>query len=176
MRRFELTCVSTGSAALAALDEHVPDLIILDHILADGERGLTFLPLLKELAAHVPVIVISGTLDVPEKLRALQGPKSAHYTLEKPVGLLELESTVAEALRHCGFGETVAQLRSLERAEKLGSTEPERRFTDRLARQHVLANRLRRNPDERPNVSELAREFGVDRHTIRRDLSDLEKR
>ncbi len=176
LRGYLLTCVSTGTAALAALDEALPDVIILDHILADGERGTESLPKPKDAAPHVPAIVISGTLDITKKLQALQGPKSAHYTLEKPVGLVELEATVAEALKDCGLGETVASLKSLERAEKIGTGEPERRFTERLARQHEIAKRLRADPDKKPNVSALAREFGVDRHTIRRDLEDLASR
>ena len=176
LRGYLLTCVSTGTAALAALEEAVPDLIFLDHILADGERGIYFLPKLKGAAAHVPIIVISGTLDITKKLQALQGPRSAHYTLEKPVGLVELEATVEEALKDCGLGETVASLKSLERAEKIGTGGPERRFTERLARQHEIAKRLRAATDEKPSVSALAREFGVDRHTIRRDLDDLTSR
>jgi len=176
LRGYRLTCVSTGTSALESLGDHVPDLIILDHVLGDGERGVDFLPKLKDLAAHVPVIVISGTLDIRKKLQALQGPKSAHYTLEKPVGLVELEATVEEALKECGLGQTVAALQSLERAEKIGSGEPERRFTERLARQHEIAKRLQAGSDEKPNVSALAREFGVDRHTIRRDLEDIAAR
>lgn len=176
LRGYRLTCVSTGSSALESLRKELPDVILLDNILAEGERGIDFLPKLKAVAAHVPVIVISGTLDIHLKLQALQGPMSAHYTLEKPVGLVELESTVEEALKHCGLGETVAALQSLERAEKIGTGEPERRFTERLARQHEISNRLRENPDETPNVSALAREFGVDRHTIRRDLEDIGSR
>jgi DNA-binding NtrC family response regulator len=176
LRGYRITCVSTVTAALDSLAEHLPDVIILDHILADGERGIDFLPKLKTVAAHVPVIVISGTLDMQKKLQALQGPRSAHYTLEKPVGLLELEATVEEALRECGLGETVASLRSLERAEKISTGEPERRFTERLARQHEIARRLRDSPGDAPNVSALAREFKVDRHTIRRDLEDIANR
>ncbi len=176
LRGYQLTCVGTGTAALEALAESLPDVIILDHVLADGERGVDFLPRIKEAAAHVPVIVISGTLDIAKKLQALQGPKSAHYTLEKPVGLFELEATVEEALKECGVGETVASLKSLERAEKIGTGEPERRFTERLARQHEIAKRLREAPEEKPNVSALAREFGVDRHTVRRDLEDIAAR
>ena len=70
----------------------------------------------------------------------------------------------------------LVSLQSLERAEKIGTGAPERRFTERLARQHEIAKRLRTTPDETPNVSALAREFGVDRHTIRRDLDDIATR
>jgi DNA-binding NtrC family response regulator len=175
LRGYRLNCVSNASAAIKQLDEQLPDLILLDHILADGERGTDFLPRLKEVAAHVPVIIISGTLDIQGKLNALQGPDAAHYVIEKPVDLDELEQTVRTALEQCGLGETIRSLRSLERAEKIEANEPERRFTERLARQHELLNRLRRE-NQRPNISHLAREFDVSRKTIIRDLHDLIQR
>src|ERR1700722_11848424 len=119
LRGYRLTCVSNGGAALAALAQTRPDLILLDNILEQGDKGVDFLPRLKDAAAHVPVIVISGTLKVREKIAALQGPRSAHYVLEKPVDLDELDRTVEIALTECGLGETVRALQSLERAEKI---------------------------------------------------------
>lgn len=175
LRGYRLTCVATGSAALKAIGETKPDLVILDNILDDGEKGLEFLPKLKSVAAHVPVIMISGTLQIRERLAALQGPRSAHYVLEKPVDLDELDRTVEIALTECGMGEAIRALQSLERAEKIESSEPDRRFTERLARQHELIKRLRGSA-ERPNISSLSREFTVSRKTIIRDLQDLIRR
>jgi DNA-binding NtrC family response regulator len=175
LRGYRLTCVSTGHAALAAIAETRPDLIILDNVLDEGEKGLDFLPKLKNVAAHVPVIMISGTLQIREKLAALQGPRSAHYILEKPVDLDELDRTVEIALTECGLGETIAALQSLERAEKIESSEPDRRFTDRLARQHQIIQLLR-GASDRPNISSLSRDFNVSRKTIIRDLQDLIRR
>src|SRR5438876_10966312 len=73
---YRLTCVTTGTAALKVLERDLPDLILLDHVLENGEVGTKFLPLLKQTAAHVPVIIISGTLGLDEQLVALQGPDS----------------------------------------------------------------------------------------------------
>jgi len=175
LRGYRLTCVSTGSAALEAIQETKPDLIILDNILGDGQKGIEFLPKLKSVAAHVPVIMISGTLQIREKLAALQGPRSAHYILEKPVDLDELDKTVEIALTECGMGEAIRALQSLERAEKTVFSEPDRRFTERLARQHEMIKRLR-GSTERPNISGLSREFNVSRKTIIRDIQDLIRR
>lgn len=166
----EVACNRTEALALVAA--RVPDLVILDHVLGDGDTGLSLLPELKRVAAHVPVIVVSGTLAIADQIRALSGPNSAHYVIEKPVDLDVLESTVSTALRECGLGEAVAALRSLERAELIESGDRERLFTERLARQHALLNRLR-TATEKPNLSQLAKEFGVDRRSIRRDLHDL---
>jgi DNA-binding NtrC family response regulator len=175
LRGYRLVCVANATAALEALPEAKPDLILLDNVLTEGERGIDFLPKLRTAAAHVPVVVISGTLKIREKLNALQGPRSAHYVLEKPVDLDELDRTVEIALTECGMGETIRALQSLEQAEKIESSEPDRRFTERLARQHDLLMRLRGSND-RPNISALAREYGVARKTIIRDVRDLIQR
>lgn len=175
LRGFSLTCVTNAAAAVSALREHVPDVILLDHVLAGEETGVDLLPKLKDVAAHVPVVIISGTLDIHGKLAALQGPHAAHYVIEKPVDLDELERTIHTALEECGVGETIRSLRSLERAEKIEANEPERRFTERLARQHELLKQLRRETG-RPNISHLARDYRVSRKTILRDLHDLIQR
>lgn len=175
LRGYHLTCVSSITSALKVLDDARPDLIILDNILADGERGTELLPQLKQAAAHVPVIMISGTLGVRDQISVLQGPRAAHYVLEKPVDLNELDRMVEIALTECGFAETVAALQSLERAEKIDTSEPDRRFTARLARQHEIVKQLR-GVKERPNISGLARDFNVSRKTVIRDLQDLIRR
>ncbi len=162
----------SATEALAVVARRVPELILLDHLLAGGETGLAFLPQLKAIAAHVPVIVISGTLAISEQLRALSGANSAYYVIEKPVDLDELERTVSTALRNCGLGEAVAAVRSLQRAELIEAGDRERLFTERLARHHALLNQLR-GTTAKPNLSQWAQEFGVDRRSIRRDLQDL---
>ena len=175
LRGFRVTTVATASAALKEIENSIPDLILLDHILAEGEKGTEFIPRLKALAAHVPIVVISGTLDIQGQLSALSGPLSAEYILRKPIQLEQLEQVVERALTECGLGETVAMLKSLERAEKIESNEPERLFAERLARQHAILNQTRAT-NQRPNVSALARQFNVARKTIQRDLADLVKR
>ena len=175
LRGYRLTCAASGTTALEQIRRHIPDVIILDHVLADGELGADFLPRLKDAAAHVPVLLISGTLDIRGQLRALQGSRAAHYVLEKPVDLTELRATVQRALDECGLDETVRSLQSLERAEKIEHNDPERRFTERLARQNELLKRLRLTSD-RPNITHLAAEFQVSRKTIHRDLRDLIQR
>ena len=168
----KFTSVTTAKEALAALEESVPNLIILDHILADGDLGTDLLPVLRSNYSHVPVVIVSGTLDIKGQLQALQGPYAAHYVIEKPVDVQTLRSTVQQALDECGVGEAVRSIRSLERAEMIKTNEPERVFAERLARQHELFKRLREGK-ETANVSALSREFNVHRRTISRDLTDL---
>jgi CheY-like chemotaxis protein len=172
LRDYRLTTASSAAGALQCLSEAVPDLIILDHILEGSERGLDFLPRLKAAAGHVPVIVISGSLNVKQQLAALSGPRSAHYALEKPVDLDELERAVEIALTECGMGEVVAWLQALERLDKVDGDEPDRRFTERLARQYDMLKALRLS-GEIPNVSHFSRQYRVSRKTIVRDIREI---
>ena len=174
LAQYRLLAVDTGTAALKLLEQEFPDVIILDHQLANGEKGTEFLPLLKTDLAHVPVILVSGTLDIKGQLNALQGPFSAHYLLEKPVDVQALRDTVAHALEDCGLAETVRSIRSLERAEMLNSKDPERVLAARLGRQVELLKRLR--DGQTANVSRLAQELKVSRRTIARDIQELVQR
>ena len=172
---YRLVRVSTGSEALSRLAQTPPDLLILDHVLDRGELGLDFLPTFKELLPHVPVIIVSGVLEVPQQLKALQGPRRAHYCLPKPVDVHELRRTVEIALRECGQREVVRQFEALERSQRIDALELLSRSTDRLSRQNRILETLR-GSRQRANVSALARQFRVARRTIIRDLQELIRR
>ena len=172
---YDLTRVKTGSAALQALREKPPHLILLDHILDKGELGLEFLPELKELLPYVPIIVVSGVLEVQQQIHALQGPRSAQFCISKPVDLDELRRTIEVALRDCGESEIVRQFEALERSKRVDIEALLSRSTDRLTRQTEI-RRLVGASTERPNVSALARGFRVARRTIIRDLQELIRR
>src|SRR5262245_20017348 len=109
LSKYKLVRVNSGTAALAQIPENRPDLLVLDHVLSDGELGLDFLPEFKELLPFVPIIVVSGALEVHQQIRALQGPRRAHYCLPKPVDVHELKKTVEVALTECGEKELVRQ-------------------------------------------------------------------
>ncbi len=171
----DLIRVTTGSAALAQIPRNPPDLLVLDHILDSGERGLDFLPEFKELLPHVPIIVVSGALEVRQQLQALQGPRRAHYCLPKPVDVKELRAAVTTALTECGKTEVVRQFEALERSRRVDAEELLSRSTDRLSRQNRILEQLGKSTD-RPNISALARQFNVARRTIIRDLQELIRR
>src|SRR6266850_3211816 len=85
LSKYNLVRVTNGSQALARISRDQPDVLVLDHVLSDGELGLDFLPEFKELLPFVPIVVVSGALEVHQQLDALQGPRRAHYVLTKPV-------------------------------------------------------------------------------------------
>ena len=175
LAKYRLVRVKNGSEALARIPRQPPDILILDHVLAEGELGLDFLPGFKELLPHVPVIIVSGALEVRQQMAALQGPRRAHYCLPKPVDVHALRRTVEAALQECGETEMVRQCEALERSHRVDAQELFSRSTDRLARQNHLLDRLGKSK-ERPNISALARQFKVARRTIIRDLQELIRR
>jgi DNA-binding NtrC family response regulator len=172
---YELIRAKTASKALAAVSQTRPDVIILDHVLARGEKGLDFLPELKDLLPYVPIVVVSGALEAHQQMEALQGPRRAHYCLTKPVDLNELVATVETALRECGEAEIVRQFEALERSKRVDIEDLLSRSTDRLSRQTAI-RRMLQGEAGRPNISALARQFKVARRTIIRDLNELIRR
>jgi DNA-binding NtrC family response regulator len=175
LSKYKLTRVQNGSQALAIIAKDPPNVLILDHVLADGELGLSFLPEFKEILPFVPIIIVSGALEVHQQIRALQGPRRAHYCLPKPVDVHELRQTVATALKDCGETEVVRQFEALERAKRADAEDLFSRSTDRLTRQNRIVKMVGKSL-ERPNISALAREFRVARRTIIRDLQELIRR
>jgi DNA-binding NtrC family response regulator len=175
LSKYRLTRVTSGSEALVQIANSPPDAVILDHVLDKGELGLDFLPEFKEILPFVPIIVVSGALEVHQQLEALQGPRRAHFCLTKPVDIRALRRTVETALKECGEKELVRQFEALERSHRTDALDLFSRSTDRLSRQHRICERLGKSSD-RPNISQLAREFGVARRTIIRDLQELIRR
>ena len=175
LSKYQLLRTTTASEALTTIAQGPPDIVLLDHILAEGELGLDYLGELKELVPHVPVIVVSGALEVHERIHALQGPRRAHYCITKPVDLNELAGTIETALLECGEVEIVRQFEALERSKRVDMEELLSRSTERLSRQTQIRQRLA-DTNERPNISALARQFNVARRTIIRDLQELIRR
>jgi DNA-binding NtrC family response regulator len=175
LSKYALVRAKSGTEALKEIPSHRPEAVILDHVLDRGELGLSFLPELKELLPFVPIIVVSGALEVHQQLQALQGPRRAHYCLTKPVDIRLLKRTVETALKECGERELVRQVEALERSHRIDADELFSRSTDRLSRQSHIRDQLARS-SERPNISALAREFRVARRTIIRDLQELIRR
>jgi DNA-binding NtrC family response regulator len=172
---YRLIRVTAARDALKVIAKDPPNLILLDHILAKGDLGLDYLPTLKDLLPHVPIVIVSAVLEVPQQMEALQGPRRAHYCISKPVDLEELKRTIKTALEECGEKEVVRSFEALERSKRIDVEALLSRSTDRLSRQTKICQSLR-GTKERPNISALARDYKVARRTIIRDLQELIRR
>ena len=175
LSRYKLIRASNGTEALEQIPRSRPDVVVLDHVLSEGELGLDFLPELKELLPFVPIIIVSGALEVHQQLSALQGPRRAHYCLTKPVDIHMLQKTVETAVKECGEQETVRQFEALERSHRGDALDLFSRSTDRLSRQNQIRELVLKS-SARPNISALSRQFRVARRTIIRDLQELIRR
>ncbi|HOX02905.1 MAG TPA: response regulator [Candidatus Paceibacterota bacterium] len=172
---YDLDHAGSVTEALDRIRRRPPQLIILDHILEKGERGLDYLPSFKDLLPFVPILVVSGALEVHQQIQALQGPRRAHYCIPKPLDLHQLQRTVRIALSECGEAEVVRRFEALERAKRIDADALLSRSADRLSRQNEMLALLQHSQG-RPNVSALSRHFRVARRTIIRDLRELIRR
>ena len=91
----DVTTATGGRAGLAALEEHEPDLVVLDTVLPDLS-GYEVLRRLRE-RTDVPVIVLSGRDGHVDKVRAFELGADDYVT--KPFSLPELEARVHAQLR-----------------------------------------------------------------------------
>jgi two-component system, OmpR family, KDP operon response regulator KdpE len=95
-RGFEALTVGTGEAALAAVEAHQPDCVVLDL----GLPGVDGLEVLRRLRTwtQVPVIVLTAMDGEREKVAALDLGADDYVT--KPFGVAELMARIRVALRH----------------------------------------------------------------------------
>ena len=77
LAKYQLTRASNGSEALTRISRDRPDVLILDHVLSEGELGLDFLSEFKELLPFVPVTVSYTHLPSPRDRTRSRMPSSA---------------------------------------------------------------------------------------------------
>jgi len=105
-RQYEVHTAATAADALAVAAAHPPDLVILDLGLPDmdgvevigGLRGWT----------SVPIIVLSGRADSPDKVAALDAGADDYVT--KPFGVEELLARMRAASRRTGLTEDLPRV------------------------------------------------------------------
>jgi two-component system KDP operon response regulator KdpE len=124
---YAVSAVADGRAALQAVRDDLPDLIVLDLGLPDLD-GVEVLRRVRT-TSEVPVIVLSARTDSVDKVEALDAGADDYVT--KPFGMEELQARVRVALRRTrdSDGATVAPLQtarfSLDFAERRAQVEGE---------------------------------------------------
>ncbi|MCU0864694.1 MAG: sigma-54 dependent transcriptional regulator [Planctomycetes bacterium] len=94
---FQVVQHATGNGVVALVDQHAPDLVVLD-LKLPGTPGLDVLVQLHGHDPDLPVIVCTGHGSVAMAVQAMQ--RGAFDFLQKPVLLDTLEATITRALAH----------------------------------------------------------------------------
>jgi DNA-binding NtrC family response regulator len=92
---YDVSSVSLGEAALSAVREDPPDVILLDLKLPDVD-GLQVLRHLKELNPHIQVLIMTAYADVGTAVEAMK--LGAYDYLPKPIDFENLAVTIRNAL------------------------------------------------------------------------------
>ena len=97
-RDYEVTTYSSTSEALKDLSEGnvAPDCVLTDFYLGKDMTGLEFVQRLKEVDPIVPVLVLSGSCDMHQKINCLQN--GAVDFVSKPFNPMELDARIKNAL------------------------------------------------------------------------------
>jgi two-component system, OmpR family, KDP operon response regulator KdpE len=100
VRGYQVLTAPTGEAALAAVEIHQPDCVVLDL----GLPGIDGLEVLRRLRTwtRVPVVVLTAIDSERDKVTALDLGADDYVT--KPFGVAELMARIRVALRHAKAG------------------------------------------------------------------------
>ena len=114
---FDTRQAANGAAALAALEDAAPDVILLDLMMPDGPDGLATLEEVKRRAPDIPVVMMSGKANLADAVRATK--LGAFQFLEKPLAAESLLATLRGTLE---LARARAENRRLH--EALGHSDP----------------------------------------------------
>jgi two-component system phosphate regulon response regulator PhoB len=96
---YQVTSLDNANDALIAIDDQLPDVILLD-LMLPGLQGLQFLDILRQKNHSSPVIVISARNSEEDIIKALE--RGADDYLPKPFSVKLLEAKIKAVLRLTG--------------------------------------------------------------------------
>lgn len=110
---FEAQGFTGGGELFDALDENIPELIMLD-IMLPGEDGISILKRLRALdrTSHIPIIMATARGTEYDKVIGLD--LGADDYMAKPFGMMEMVSRVKAVLRRAAPGKTAVLLKAGE--------------------------------------------------------------
>jgi len=94
LRGYAASAAFTAEEAIAAVTASAPDVVLLDLNLP-GVRGVELLMILRQLLPHGEIILLSGHLDLAEKIEGVR--IDAFGLLFKPVVMSELTAKIDAA-------------------------------------------------------------------------------
>jgi DNA-binding response OmpR family regulator len=93
--RYDLIFASTGAEAMELLDQHKPDVAVLDMRLPDTD-GVELLRRIRQVQPTLPVIITTAYMSIEPQLKVLDLPHSGYIV--KPFRLDELGARIDAAL------------------------------------------------------------------------------
>ncbi|HEV7206927.1 MAG TPA: response regulator [Jatrophihabitans sp.] len=167
----------TAAAALDAVTELDPDLVLMDVFLPDGD-GLTVVRSLMDRARHPDVVVITAARDMSTVRTAMQ-LGAVHY-LVKPFGFAALSERLSAYRRlHLRIAGLPGEADQTAVDELFGILRSQPASARRPAKGHsaptleLVRNAVRTAPDA-VSASDVAESIGISRATAQRYLSYLE--
>src|SRR5210317_1389259 len=112
LKDYRILQAENGQAALKILEQQEVDLVLAD-IMMPIMNGLDLLQQVKERDPSQLVIVMTGYADKDIILRALKA--RADDFIQKPINLLQLKTTIAQALEKKALRRELIQLKQLDR-------------------------------------------------------------
>ncbi len=92
---YEVREADSGEAALELVQREPPDMVLLD-VRLPGINGIETLARIREIAAELPVLLVTAFADLRQAVVAMKG--GADDYLAKPVDLDELRAAISDAL------------------------------------------------------------------------------
>ncbi len=111
IRKYPVIDVGTLKEARTVLKQGGADVVLLDVELPDGQ-GLTLLPEIAQMAFRPPVIVMTSYGRIDMAVEAMKN--GAHYFLQKPVDINELERQIRIAEEIVDMRREIALLRNIQ--------------------------------------------------------------
>jgi len=132
---YEIAEAKDGASALAQVEAHFYDLILMDVRMAQLD-GMAALKAIKTRSPGIPIILMTAYGTVRDAVEAMKA--GAYDYLTKPLDIDELKLTVARGLRHATLEEENARLRALVGRDVdigpiIGTSEPMRRVFEAIA-------------------------------------------
>jgi DNA-binding response OmpR family regulator len=104
---YEVLALATLAEMDTAMQQRVPDILILDANLPDG-NGLNHISRLRASSPHMGIVMLTGRLRSQDRVLGLSS--GADHYLTKPVKLAELVATLAALARRLRLIETTTQI------------------------------------------------------------------
>ncbi len=112
LKEYKILQAENGHEAIRILDDRVVDLVLVD-VMMPGMSGIELLQRIKEKDPSQLVMIMTGYADKDVILRALKA--HADDFIHKPINLLQLKTSIGQALEKKALENELTQLRQLDR-------------------------------------------------------------